>query len=99
VAPAFPEALALVRPGGTVVEPGTFVDMGDVPVNPSRDIVSRSVTIVGIGGETLPRYAAALRMLERYGERLGLARMVSHRVGLDGVGEALELAQSPDAVK
>ena len=23
------EALALVRPGGTVIEPGTFVDMGD----------------------------------------------------------------------
>src|SRR6185436_16105041 len=39
VATTFPEALALVRPGGTVIEPGTFVDMGDVPVNPSRDIV------------------------------------------------------------
>ena len=73
VATTFPEALALVRPGGTVIEPGTFVDMGDVPVNPSRDIVTRSITIIGIGGETLPQYAPALRMLERHGERLARA--------------------------
>jgi threonine dehydrogenase-like Zn-dependent dehydrogenase len=99
VATTFPEALALVRPGGTVIEPGTFVDMGDVPINPSRDIVTRSVTIVGIGGETLPQYAPALRMLERHGERLGLARLLTHRVGLDEVGAGLELAQSADAVK
>lgn len=99
VATTFPEALALVRPGGTVIEPGTFVDMGDVPVNPSRDIVTRSITIIGIGGETLPQYAAALRMLDRHAERLQLRRLVSHHVGLDEVGAGLELAQSADAVK
>jgi threonine dehydrogenase-like Zn-dependent dehydrogenase len=99
VATTLPEALALVRPGGTVIEPGTFVDMGDVPINPSRDIVTRSVTIIGIGGETLPQYAAALRMLDRHADRLGLAGLLTHRVGLDEVGEGLELAQSADAVK
>jgi len=97
VASTFPEALALVRPGGTVVEPGTFVDMGDVGVNPSRDICTKGVTILGIGGETLPQYAPALKMLARHA---GLfERLITHRVGLDDVGAALELAQSPDALK
>ena len=99
MASTFPEALALVRPGGVVIEPGTFVDMGDVPVNPSRDICTKGVTIIGIGGETLPQYAPALRMLDRHADRLGLHRIISHRVGLHDVGDALELAQQPAAMK
>jgi len=98
-AATFPEALALVRPGGTVIEPGTFVDMGDVPVNPSRDICTKGVTIIGIGGETLPQYAPALRMLDRHASRLPLDRIVTHRVGLGDVGDALELAQRAEAMK
>jgi L-iditol 2-dehydrogenase len=97
VASTLPLALALVRPGGTVIEPGTFVDMGDVGVNPSRDICTKGVTILGIGGETLPQYAPALRMLTRHAERF--APLVTHRVGLDDVGRALELAQTPAALK
>lgn len=96
-ASTFPEALALVRPGGTVIEPGTFVDMGDVGVNPSRDICTKGVTVIGIGGETLPQYAPALRMLDRHAERLRM--LVSHQVGLDDVGTALELAQAPESLK
>jgi threonine dehydrogenase-like Zn-dependent dehydrogenase len=98
-ASTFPEALALVRPGGTVVEPGTFVDMGDVPVNPSRDICTKGVSIIGVGGETLPQYAPALRMLDRHADRLPFARLVTQRVGLEQVGDALELAQSAQAMK
>jgi threonine dehydrogenase-like Zn-dependent dehydrogenase len=96
-ASTFPEALSLVRPGGTVIEPGTFVDMGDVGVNPSRDICTKGVTILGIGGETLPQYAPALRMLARHEARF--RPLLTHRVGLDDVGRALELAQSPAAIK
>jgi L-iditol 2-dehydrogenase len=97
VASTFPLALALARPGGTVIEPGTFVDMGDVGVNPSRDICTKGVTVLGVGGETLPQYAPALRMLGRHAERF--APLVTHRVGLEEVGAALELAQSPAALK
>jgi L-iditol 2-dehydrogenase len=99
VATTLPEALALVRPGGTVVEPGTFVDVGDVPINPSRDLCTKGVTVIGIGGETLPQYAAALRMLDRHGARLSVERILTHRVGLADVGDALELAQRGAAGK
>jgi threonine dehydrogenase-like Zn-dependent dehydrogenase len=96
-ATTFTEALALVRPGGTMIEAGTFVDMGDVPVNPSRDIGTKGVTVIGVGGETLPQYAPAVRMLARHGEPL--RRVVTHRVALEEVGDALELAQTGAAGK
>jgi len=68
-AETFPEALGLVRPGGTVVEAGAFVDLGPVPVNPNRDVCSPGVAILGIGGEVLPQFAPALRMLARHLDR------------------------------
>jgi threonine dehydrogenase-like Zn-dependent dehydrogenase len=80
-----------------MIEAGTFVDMGDVPVNPSRDICTKGVTVIGVGGETLPQYAPALRMLARHGEPL--RRVVTHRVALEEVGDALELAQTGAAGK
>ena len=98
-AETFPEALGLVRPGGTVVEAGAFVDLGPVPVNPNRDVCSPGVAIVGIGGETLPQYAPALRMLARHAGRLPFARAITHSVALEDVGEALETAQTGAAMK
>jgi threonine dehydrogenase-like Zn-dependent dehydrogenase len=53
--------------------------------------------VIGVGGETLPQYAPALRMLARHASRF--APLVTHRVGLDDVGAALELAQSAAAIK
>ena len=98
-AETFPEALGLVRPGGTVVEAGAFVDLGPVQVNPNRDVCSPGVAILGIGGETLPQYAPALRMLARHAGRLPFARAITHSVALEGVGEALETAQTGAAMK
>jgi len=98
-AETFPEALGLARPGGTVIEAGAFVDLGPVPVNPNRDVCSPGLTILGVGGEILPQYGPALRMLARHQERLPFARAITHRVPLEGVGEALEVAQTGAAMK
>jgi len=98
-AETFPEALGLVRPGGTVIEAGAFVDLGPVPVNPNRDVCSPGVAILGIGGEVLPQYAPALRMLARHAGRLPFERAITHAVALDDVGAALETAQTGAAMK
>jgi threonine dehydrogenase-like Zn-dependent dehydrogenase len=95
----FPEALELVRPGGTVIEAGAFVDLGPVPVNPNSQICVKNVTVLGIGGERLDQYGAVLRMLSRHHRRLPLERLITHRVGLDEVGDALELSQTGPAMK
>jgi threonine dehydrogenase-like Zn-dependent dehydrogenase len=93
----FPEALALARPGGTVIEAGAFVDMGSVSIDPNRDVCIKDVTILGVGGEDLAHYAPSLRLLTRHPERF--APLITHRVALAEVGDALELAQTGAAMK
>ncbi len=98
-ADTFVEALELVRPGGTVIEAGAFVDLGPVPVNPNRHVCAKSVTVLGIGGESAQQYGPALRMLARHAGRLPFKAAITHRVALDEVAGALELAQAGDAMK
>jgi len=94
----FDEALELVRPGGTVIEAGAFVDLGPIPVNPHR-IVAKGLTVLGIGGEVLEQYGLSLRLLTRHRDRLPFAGAITHRVGLTGVADALEISQTGAAMK
>lgn len=93
----FGEALALARPGGTVIEAGAFVDMGRVEIDPNRDVCIKDVTILGVGGDELRQYSASLRLLTRHRDRF--SSLLTHRVALDEVGDALELAQTGAAMK
>ncbi|MEN3283542.1 MAG: hypothetical protein V7607_4682 [Solirubrobacteraceae bacterium] len=98
-AETFSEALELARPGGTVIEAGAFVDLGPVPVDPNRHVCARGLTILGIGGEVLGQYGPSLRMLARHRERMPFDALITGRVALEDVGEALEVAQTGAATK
>ncbi len=95
----FLEALRLVRVGGVVVEAGTFVDMGPVSINPNSDICTRNVSIIGIGGETATSYLPSMRLMAANLDRLPFHRIVSHRLPLVRAQEAVELAQTDEAMK
>jgi threonine dehydrogenase-like Zn-dependent dehydrogenase len=95
----FATALRMVRPGGVVVESGAFVDLGPVEINPNRDICTRNVTVIGVGGERATSYAPSLELLDRGRERLPLDRIVTHRLALEEAGTALEIAQRDGAMK
>lgn len=95
----FVDALRTVRFGGTVIEAGAFVDMGQIGVNPSADICARNLLVIGVGGETDEAYAPTLRMLTRALDRLSLRELVSHRVGLDDLERGLELTGTDAAMK
>ena len=95
----FPVALRMARPGGVVVESGAFVDLGAVDVNPNRDICTRSVTVIGIGGERATAYAPSLALLAANRERLPVDRIVTHRLPLEQAGEALAVSQTEPAMK
>ncbi len=95
----FVASLRMVRVGGTVVEAGAFVDMGPVNINPNADICAKSVSVLGIGGETAESYRPAMELLARNLDRLPLDRFVSHRMQLEQAQAALELAQRDEALK
>jgi threonine dehydrogenase-like Zn-dependent dehydrogenase len=98
VAETFAEALSLARVGGTVVEPGAFVDVGASPVNPNV-IVTKSLRVIGVGGEILPAYAPALELMASSLDTLPWRQIVSHVLPLERAQEAVELSQRAEATK
>jgi L-iditol 2-dehydrogenase len=95
----FGAALRMARPGGVVVESGDFVDLGPVQINPNRDICTRSVTVVGIGGERATTYGPSLELLAMHRASLPVDRIVTHRLPLERAADALELSQRDGAMK
>jgi threonine dehydrogenase-like Zn-dependent dehydrogenase len=95
----FIEAIRMVRVGGVVVEAGTFVDMGSVAINPNSDICTKSVSVIGIGGETATAYLPSMRLMAANLKQMPFERFVSHRMPLERAQEALELAQTDKAMK
>ena len=95
----FVEALEIVRPGGVVVEAGTFVDMGPVGINPNSAVCTRNVSILGIGGEIATGYGPSMRLLAANLDRYDLRGIVSHRYGLDDAVTAMAMAQSGESMQ
>jgi threonine dehydrogenase-like Zn-dependent dehydrogenase len=90
----FTEGLAMVRPGGVLVEAGTFVDMGPVGINPNSAICTRNVSVLGIGGEMATAYGPSMRLMAANLDRYPLRDIVTHRFGFHQAEAALAMAQS-----
>ena len=95
----FAESLKLVRYGGVVLEVGAFVDLGEVGVNPTADICTKNVTVIGVGGERATSYIPALRLMEQHLNDLPLGSILTHVVSLEDAAKGVELSQSDEATK
>jgi L-iditol 2-dehydrogenase len=95
----FTEALRMVRVGGVIVEAGTFVDMGPVQINPNSDICTRSVSIIGIGGEKATEYLPAMQLMAANLDKYPFEKITSHIFSLDQAQEAVIFAQSNEAMQ
>jgi threonine dehydrogenase-like Zn-dependent dehydrogenase len=94
-----PEALDMLRVGGMLVEAGNFADLGEVSINPHRHLCSKSVRILGVGGEEPASYGASLRQMARYMRHYPIREFVSHRYPLREVEAAVQKAIAPDSMK
>ncbi len=95
----FTEALRMVRVGGVIVEAGTFVDMGPVQINPNSDICTRSVSIIGIGGEKATEYLPAMQLMAANLDKYPFEKITSHIFSLKQAQEAVIFAQSNEAMQ
>ena len=96
---AVAEALDLLRPGGLLVEAGNFSDLGDVAINPHRQLCSKNVRILGVGGEEAAAYAPSMRQMVRYMRHYPLAEFVTHRFALREVEAAMKQSIARDSMK
>lgn len=93
---SFAPATAMVRDGGTIIEVGAFVDMGQEAFNPAS-ICGRSLCLLGVGGEDLTCYEGTLALLARHNGAVPFAEMVSHRFDVRDAPEAMAVALDVEA--
>ncbi len=94
-----PEAIEMLRLGGMLVEAGNFSDLGPVQINPHRHLCSKSVRILGVGGEEAAAYGPSMRQLVRYMQHYPVREFVSHRYRLGDVDAAVQKSIAPDSMK
>jgi hypothetical protein len=51
----------MAAPGGLLVEAGNFTDLGEIGIIPHRHLCSKSVRILGVGGEEPASYRPSMR--------------------------------------
>jgi threonine dehydrogenase-like Zn-dependent dehydrogenase len=96
---AIAEGLDMVSMAGTYMTVGNYIDMGTVGINPQRQILSRSLRIIGVNGMPYQAYSRALTLMARDWKRLGLENFVTHSFGIDEAERALETATSLKSLK
>ena len=84
------EGLGMLRDGGTMVVAGHYTDVGDVTINPHRDINRRHADIRGQWGTDFHHVVRALQMAARNAHRVPFARAIGGRYPLERAGEALD---------
>lgn len=90
-APAFQQALKVVRPGGGVHLLGLYSN--SVSVNLSDDVIMRGVTLYGITGRRMFRTWYEMGGILKSGN-VDLKPLVTHRFPLDEYEKALEVVRS-----
>jgi threonine dehydrogenase-like Zn-dependent dehydrogenase len=89
---AVSQGLDMLRIGGTLLVAGNYIDMGPTEINPQRQILSKSVHIIGVNGQTASSYAACLRLIKRFSRTIPIEKMVTHKFKIQEVEAAMKTA-------
>jgi len=85
-----PEALTLVRDGGTVVIAGHYTDAGEVAINPHVHLNRKHVDLRGCWGSEFRHFHRSFEWLGRVAGELPFASMVSKVYALGDANAALD---------
>lgn len=87
---AIPEALELLRDGGTYVVAGHYTDTGAIEINPHLHLNRRHADVRGQWGTDFRHVVRALRLLAKHRDRLRFDRVIGGKYGLSGAQQALD---------
>jgi threonine dehydrogenase-like Zn-dependent dehydrogenase len=93
-----PEAIAMVRKGGMILEPGNFVDTGEIPIN-IHHICSKNIRLIGQSSLTYTGFTPSMEMMVNYGKQFPFEKLVTHYYGLEQTEEAILKSMEPDSMK
>ena len=87
---AIPEALELLRDGGTYVVAGHYTDTGATEINPHLHVNRRHADVRGQWGTDFRHIVRALRLLAKHRDRLRFDRVIGAKYGLTDAQRALD---------
>ena len=93
-----PEGLSMLRAGGFYIECGNFSDMGGVSISPHL-VCSKSIRMIGVGGEAITAYAPSLEAFRRYYRHYPLHKVVTHRYPVEEAEEAMRCSMGDESMK
>jgi L-iditol 2-dehydrogenase len=93
---ALPEGLDYVRPGGTFVEMGHFVDSGTVEINPCTHLCGKSITLITVWAGELTNFARAIPLLES--TKYPFEKLLTHQVPLDRINEVFKALEAGEPI-
>ena len=96
---AFTEGLDYTRRGGTLIETGSFVDTGEVPVNVHRHIAAKNVLVIGNSNHPHTGYYQAMHMMLKYRKEYPFEKLITHRFKLDDGKLAMDRSFDPECLK
>lgn len=73
---------------GNVIDPGTFADVGDTPIN-MHEVVSKSIRIFGTSEHAITGFRPSIEMLVRHKDAFPWDKFFSHRFTIDLYEEAM----------
>ena len=95
---AFDEGLNLLAADGRYLILGLYSGNATVPFNPVL-LNNLNLTVLGSLGADPRDYLNTVRIVQRHGERLELASLVTHRFALEEIAEAVSVLGTGNAVK
>jgi len=93
------EGLALTRDAGRYVIVGQYTDVGDIRINPHRDINRKHLEVRGCWGSDYSHFWRGLRVVAKHGDRFRWEDFITRHYSLEETGIALADVEAERAVK
>jgi L-iditol 2-dehydrogenase len=92
VAEAIPEGLRMARRGATYIVAGVFADVGDIAINPHRDLLANQIRLIGLTNHPPSGYVGSMRLLARYQNMFPLHKFVTQTFPVNEIQAAMDCA-------
>jgi L-iditol 2-dehydrogenase len=96
---AVSQGLDMLRVGGTLIVAGNYIDMGPIPINPQKQILSKNARLIGVNGQTAASYASSLRLIKRFLSTIPIDKMVTHKFKIADAERALRTGISMESME
>ncbi|UCF96798.1 MAG: zinc-binding dehydrogenase [Spirochaetaceae bacterium] len=98
-AEVLPEGIELLRQGGTFIEVGHFVDVGDIQINPHRHLCAKNIRLIGQMNLAYTGIIPSIDLMMKNRDRFDFDSIVTHRYHFRDSLEGLIQSMRPNSMK